>query len=158
MRGDSRRAAVRDTPAREARRGERSGKEKIGKGKGAARSGWLCKRPLQCWRRLTVATVSTLKAPCTQPPPRTHVLRRPSTNLLSQIVRKMFLLTVSLSRLPAPAFHRGTVAFLSSAPTRDSSLRVSFYFLSSILLLIVSCFLVCVICFFVRKGENPSPL
>ena len=34
----------------------------------------------------------------------------------------MFLLTVSLFRLPAPAFDRGPVAFWSSAPTRDSSL------------------------------------
>ena len=71
-----------------------------------------------------------MKAPCTQPPPRTHVLRRPSRNILSQIVRKMFLLTVSLFRLPAPAFDRGPVAFWSSAPTRDSSLPwtpIAFY-------------------------------
>ena len=40
----------------------------------------------------------------------------------SKNVPKMFLLTVSLSRLPARAFHRGPVAFWSSAPTRDSSL------------------------------------
>ena len=33
----------------------------------------------------------------------------------------MFLLTVSLSWLPAPTFHSGTVAFCSSAPTRDTS-------------------------------------
>ena len=33
----------------------------------------------------------------------------------------MFLFTVSLSRVPAPAFRRGTVAFCSSAPTRDTS-------------------------------------
>ena len=37
-------------------------------------------------------------------------------------VRKMFLLTVSLFRLPARAFDRGPVAFWSPAPTRDSSL------------------------------------
>ena len=86
---------------------------------------------LDATRATFPSTVSTLKALFTQPSgvfflssavaPRTHLLCRPSTNLLTRTVRKLFLLTVFLPLSPANHVFPSTLPGRSSADSCASS-------------------------------------